>query len=87
MRNVYVEMADESGALNELWEKEYFFVAEAVENKEYSRIPSIILGWQTDYRLNDVQYAMDEKYVYIYLQKDKERLFRAVPIEKEAEKA
>ena len=79
--NIRIPVAGEN--MKRLWEEEYFFIAEAINKQEYSEIPKIIEKTKKDRQLEKTVTRMDEKYIYVFLQKGSDHLYAVLPLTEE----
>ena len=61
------------------WNQSYFYIAEAVDNHQYSLIPETVESLKDKYHLNKVGYSMDEKNIFIDLHQGDSSLYIILP--------
>lgn len=67
------------------WSESYFYIAEAIEKREYSLIPKAIDTMQQEYNLDRAGYTMDATKIYIDLHQDETSLYIVIPRENDIE--
>ncbi len=65
--------------LVQAWNKTYFKIAEAIDQKNYSMIPQTIEALQQAYQLDEIGYSMDDKYIFIDLHQGEASLYFVLP--------
>lgn len=81
-RSLNIEIVNNGNeSLNYAWSKSYFYIAEAIDNKEYSLIPQAIDNMEKEYNLDRAGYTMDETNIYIDLHQDDASLYIVIPRE------
>lgn len=65
--------------LRRAWEKNYFSVAEAIDQQKYSQIPETLESMKVNYQLKEVAYSMDDRYIYIDLHQKEDSLYILLP--------
>ncbi|MBO8162957.1 MAG: hypothetical protein H0Z34_04440 [Brevibacillus sp.] len=78
-KQVTVETSNRAPELEAIWQDGIFALTEAVELHQYSKIPALMHNWQQMYQLDKAKAAMDEKHVFIYLQRGDDDFFKVVP--------
>lgn len=85
-RSLNIEIVNNGNeSLNFAWNESYFYIAEAIDKKEYSLIPQTIDNMQKKYNLDQVGYTMDETNIYIDLHSADTALYIVIPREQRAE--
>jgi len=85
-RSLNIEIVNKGNEkLNLAWNKSYFYIAEAIENKEYSLIPQAIDNMKKEYNLDHAGYTMDGSNIYIDLQQNDAALYFVIPRDQETE--
>jgi len=69
----------ETSLLNKSWDESYFSIAQAIEKNEYQLIPQTIQALKGKLKLTKAISMMDEKQVYIELQKGKDAMYVVLP--------
>lgn len=78
MVNIHLSKHGEN--MKDLWEEEYFGLAEAIQKQEYSRIPEIIEEMGKKRQLEKTVARMDEQNVYVFLQSGTDHLYAVLPL-------
>lgn len=85
-RSLNIEIInDGNDELNLVWSKSYFYIAEAIDKKEYSLIPQAIDKMKQEYNLDQASYTMDETNIYIDLHQNDAALYFVIPRELKTE--
>ncbi|RKD25757.1 hypothetical protein BEP19_02100 [Ammoniphilus oxalaticus] len=69
--------------MKDLWEEEYFSIAEAMKKQEYSEIPKIMEKIKMERHIEKTVSRMDEENVYVFLQKGSNHLYAVLPFKEE----
>lgn len=69
-----------SDEIIDAWNSSYFYIAEAIKQNKYSLVPETIDNLKQDYSLDYANCTMDEKNIYINLQKSNSSFYIAIPI-------
>lgn len=85
-RSLNIEIVNNGNqSLNYAWNRSYFYIAEAIDKKEYSLIPLAIDNMKEEYKLDQAAYTMDEKNIYIDLHQGDAALYIVIPREQKTE--
>ncbi len=82
-RTVTINLAQHGESMKNLWEEEYFGLAEAIQKQEYSRIPEVIEEMGKKRHLEKTLARMDEQNVYVFLQSGADHLYAVLPLKGE----
>ncbi|RXT13953.1 hypothetical protein [Ammoniphilus sp. CFH 90114] len=82
-KSVSIQLSKHGEDMLNLWEEEYFGLAEAIRKQEYSRIPEIIEEMGKKRQLEKTVARMDEQNVYVFLQSGAQHLYAVLPLKEE----
>ncbi|MGN7468989.1 hypothetical protein [Brevibacillus sp. SAFN-007a] len=78
-KQVTIAVANQSETMTDIWERGQFVFTEAMELRQYSRIPSLVEEWKNTNQLDEATALMDDANVYVYLKKGTEDFFAILP--------
>lgn len=84
-RQVHILFPEPSDELKRIWAEGYFELAEAMELKQYSRIPSLMEKWEKSYGLSEAMARMDDRRIMIILENGDDQYIRILPLTDEKE--
>jgi len=79
-KEISIRLPQYGEEMKKLWEKEYFGVAEAIQTKEYSKIPLMVEQMKEKEHLQQAMARMDEDFVYLYLKDDSDHIYAVLPL-------
>lgn len=82
-KTVSIQLPVVERSMKELWEEEYFFIAEAMKKQEYSEIPRIMDKIKKERQIEKTVSRMDDENIYVFLQKGSEHLYAVLPFKEE----
>lgn len=69
----------EDEKLMKAWSESYFYIAQAIDQHQYSLIPKTINALKKEYLLDKANYSMDENQIYIDLHQKNSSLYLILP--------
>ncbi|MEW9669809.1 hypothetical protein [Ammoniphilus sp. 3BR4] len=82
-KDVFIHLSKHGENMKDLWEEEYFGLAEAIQKQEYSRIPEMIEEMGKKRQLEKTVARMDDQNVYVFLQSGTDHLYAVLPLKEE----
>ncbi|MBP1933399.1 hypothetical protein [Ammoniphilus resinae] len=82
-KEILIRLPQYGEKMRDLWEDEYFGVAEAIQTKEYTKIPLMMEEMKKKEQLQQAMAKMDEDFVYLYLQNGTDHLYAVLPLKEE----
>lgn len=80
---VTVNIVSPENNVKKIWEDNQFFIAEAIDLHQYSRIPAVFNDLKAKNLLKEVDLKMDNQYIYVYLSDGESSLYQVLTRTKE----
>ncbi|QDX93861.1 hypothetical protein EEL32_05135 [Brevibacillus laterosporus] len=74
-----IMLTNQADSLKLVWKEGLFGLTEAIEGKEYSKIPTILTQMKNLYKLDEAYGRIDETNVYIFLKRGTDEYYQVIP--------
>ncbi|MGD8189254.1 hypothetical protein ACQCN2_04550 [Brevibacillus ginsengisoli] len=78
-KKVEVDLTNQNPALKQIWMDGTFAFTEALDLREYSKIPQLVSDWKVKNHLDNASTAMDQNNIYVFLKRGSEEYYTIVP--------
>lgn len=77
-KKVELVTTNQDGELKKIWNKGIFAFTEALELRQYSKIPAMLADWKAKYGLDAAISDMDDEHLYVFLKRGEAEYFTIV---------
>lgn len=78
-KKVTVVLTNQDDALKQVWMDGTFALTEALELRQYSKVPQIVGDWKLKNHLDKASTAMDHNNIYVFLKRGADEYYTIVP--------
>jgi hypothetical protein len=82
-KTISIHLPKQGEALKNVWDQQYFGLAQALQHQEYGQIPQLVDDIKKTGKLDKTVARMDDQNVYLYLQEGKDHLYAVLPLKGE----
>lgn len=78
-KQVTVELTNQNEQLKKVWNEGTFALTEALELRQYSKLPALVNEWKVANNLDLAYTSMDKSNIYIFLKRGGDEFYTIVP--------
>ncbi len=76
-----VELTNQDANLKKVWMDGTFALTEALQLRQYSKVPELVHDWKVKNHLDMAQTSMDQHNIYVFLKRGAEEYYTIVPLD------